>query len=248
MVDAFILGVVQGVAEWLPISSSGHLVVFQHLFGLEGGISFDIFLHLSALVVIFVFFRRDIIRVITGFFSFDRSCYEFKLGLYIIYATVVTGIAGIFLKPYMECLSTIEVMPFAFLITSVLLFSSARKSSGEMDTKKALFIGLMQGLALLPGVSRSGTTISAGKIAGVRDEEAFRFSFLVAVPAIVGAVVYELKDFSPMPASFLLTGFVTSLIFGLCSLYILRKIFLSGRLYFFGFYTIILSVLLFIIQ
>jgi len=246
--DAFVLGVVQGIAEWLPVSSSGHLVVFRHLFGLEGGVSFDIFLHLSALFVIFIFFWKDILKVVRAFFSFDRKSYEFRLALYIIYATVITGLVGIPLKPYLESLASIYVLPFTFLITSVLLFLSARKSDGRLSAGKAVFIGLMQGLALLPGVSRSGATISAGKIAGVKNEEAFRFSFLMAVPAITGAIVYNIKDFKVLPVPFLLAGFVTSLILGLCSMYILKKVFLSGRLYLFGFYTIALSILLFVIR
>ncbi len=248
MRDAFVLGVVQGIAEWLPISSSGHLVIFRHLFGLEGGVSFDIFLHLSALVVIFIFFWKDIIKVGRAFFTFDRKTREFKTALYVIYATVITGIAGILLEPYIERLATIEVMPFTFLITSVFLFYSLRNSSEEMDAKKAIFIGLMQGLALLPGVSRSGVTISAGKIAGVKKEETFRFAFLIAIPAIAGAIVYNIKDFQSLPVPFLLTGFITSLLFGLCSLYVLRKVFLSGRLYLFGFYAMILSILLIAIR
>ncbi len=248
MADAFILGLVQGIAEWLPVSSSGHLVVFQALFGLEGGVSFDIFLHLSSLLVICIFFRKDIARVGRAFFSCDRKNPEFKTALYIIYATAVTGIAGLLLKDRIESFATLETVRFAFLITSALLFLSARESGGEMNAGKALFIGLMQGLALLPGVSRSGATISAGKIAGVKDEETFRFSFLTAVPAIAGAVILEAKNFSGMPASFLLTGFVTSLIFGFCALYLLRKVFLSGRFYIFGFYTLALSILLFAVR
>ncbi len=248
MADAFILGVVQGIAEWLPISSSGHLVVFRELFGLEGSVSFDIFLHLASLVVIFIFFRRDIARVGRAFFSFDRKSYEFRIALYIIYATVVTGVAGILLKPCVESLATLETVRFTFLITSALLFLSARKSGGEINAGKAFFVGLMQALALLPGVSRSGATISAAKIAGVKDEEAFRFSFLLAIPAIAGAVILGIKDFTSLPPQFLLAGFVTSLFFGLCALYILKKVFLSGRLYLFGFYTLALSIFLLLIK
>lgn len=248
LIDAFILGAVQGIAEWLPVSSSGHLAVFHHLFGLEGNVSFDVFLHLSSLFVIFIFFRRDIIKSAWAFFSFDRKNPDFKTAFYIICATAVTVAAGLLLKPHIERFSTLKVLPFAFLLTSLLLFASLRKGSGEMDIKKALFIGLMQGVALLPGVSRSGATISAGKIAGVKSEEAFRFSFLMAIPAIAGAVIYEMKDFTALPASFLLTGFITSFLLGLCSLYVLKRVFLSGRMYLFGFYTLTLSVFLMLIR
>ena len=248
LTDAFVLGLVQGITEWLPVSSSGHLAIFHHLSGLKGGISFDIFLHLSSVFVILVFFRRDIQKVAIAFFSWDRKNQDFTVAVCIIYATAVTAIVGVLLKPYIERLADMKVLPFAFLLTSLLLFMSARNSKGELSTKSALFIGLMQGLALLPGVSRSGSTISAGKIAGVRKEAAFRFSFLIAVPAIAGAIIYEVKDFVLLPASFLLTGFITSFVFGLLALYFLKKIVLSGRFHLFGFYTLALSIFLFIVR
>ncbi|MDD3725962.1 MAG: undecaprenyl-diphosphate phosphatase [Candidatus Ratteibacteria bacterium] len=242
MREAFILGLVQGIAEWLPISSSGHLVVFQHLFGLKGGVSFDIFLHLSSLLVIIIFFRRDIVKVGRALFFFDRKSYEFNIGLYIIYGSIVTGVIGIFLSYYIERFAIMKVMPFTFLITSVLLFLSTRKSSGELDTKKALFIGLMQGLSLLPGVSRSGATISAAKIAGVKNEEAFRFSFLLAIPAILGAVILEVKEFQAIPVSYLLTGLFTSFFVGMISLYLLKNIVVKDKIYLFGFYTLTVAI------
>ncbi|MBN1444578.1 MAG: undecaprenyl-diphosphate phosphatase [Candidatus Omnitrophica bacterium] len=246
LIDAFILGAVQGIAEWLPVSSSGHLAVFHHLFGLEGNISFDVFLHLSSLCVILIFFRRDIFKVAGALFTWNKKNYDFRVAVYIICATAVTVAAGLLLKPHIELFSTLKFLPFAFLLTSLLLFASLRRGSGELDAKKAFFIGLIQGIALLPGVSRSGATISAGKIAGIKNEEVFRFSFLMAIPAIAGAIVYEMKDFSTLPLGFLLTGFITSFVLGLCFLYVLKRVFLSGRMYLFGFYTLALSILLFI--
>jgi len=247
--DAFVLAVVQGIAEWLPVSSSGHLVLFRHLSGLEGGLSYDIFLHFSALFVIFAFFGRDIRNIAKSLTTRDRNSKEYKLAIYICAATLLTGIAGIFLRPYMETLETVKIIPFTFFATSILLFASRiRKGNSEITMKKALFVGIMQGFALLPGISRSGTTISAAKMAGASNEEAFRFSFLMAIPAIAGAILFEIKNLKMIPFALLLTGFLTSLILGLVSLFLLRKILVRNKFYLFGFYTLFLSVLLFLLR
>lgn len=242
--DAFLLGLIQGIAEWLPVSSSGHLTILHYLFGLKGNISFDIFLHLSSLFIIIIFFRKDIKELLKILLHRDFKSYNFKIILYIFYATVITGIAGILLRPYVE-LITIKYLPCTFLFTSLLLFISRRRGEKKVDMKRALFIGLMQGISLLPGVSRSGATISAAKITGIDDGTAFRFSFLLAVPAIFGAVIYEIKEFENIPLSILLTGLFTSFFTGMVSLYFLKKLVLKGRLYLFGFYTLFVSIFLF---
>lgn len=241
--DAFLLGLIQGIAEWLPISSSGHLAIFHHLFGLEGGITFDIFLHISSLLVILIFFRRDVLKLLNVLLKRDLHSDEFRFIVYIICATVITGISGILLKPYLE-LFTLKYLPYTFLFTSILLFLSVRKGKDKINMKSSLFIGFLQGIALLPGVSRSGATISAAKITGIEDEEAFRFSFLLAIPTILGAVIYEIKEIEGIPASFLLTGFLTSFFSGMASLFLLKRAILKGGFYIFGFYTLLISVVL----
>jgi len=248
LIDALILGAVQGIAEWLPVSSSGHLVVFRRLFGLESGVSFDIFLHFSALLVILIFFRKDIISIFKKLPQGGRRSSEFRFLLNVAAATAVTAIFGIFLRPYMASLSTIKTVPFTFLFTSLLLFASRKKgktSHPGITLKKALFIGMMQGIALFPGVSRSGATISAAKMAGAENEEAFRFSFLLAIPAISGAILFEMGKLKMMPFPFLLAGFSASFLLGLASLSFLKKTLIKGRFHLFGFYTLALSLLLF---
>lgn len=244
--DAFVLGVVQGISEWLPVSSSGHLVLFREFFSLEGSVSYDIFLHFSALIVISVFFHRDITKVSRAFFSFRKDTYEFRIGLYIVYATIMTGVVGILLRPHLESLGSLHVVRFTFLAISLLLFASRRTLDRKINLKTALFIGLMQGFALLPGISRSGATISAAKIAGAGNEEAFNFSFLLAMPAIAAAVLFEIGEFRSMPVDFLITGFISSLLLGLVSLYFLKRMMLKGKFYVFGFYTLALSVFIFL--
>ncbi|HNS31665.1 MAG TPA: undecaprenyl-diphosphate phosphatase [bacterium] len=249
LTDALLLAVVQGIAEWLPVSSSGHLVLFRYLFSMESGISYDIFLHLSALFVIIVFFRKDIVQIIKALVRREKKTGEYRLFINIINATLITGISGIFLRPHMEALSRIEIIPFTFLFTSLLLFASAiRNGKGKINTKSALFIGIMQSFALLPGISRSGATISAAKLAGADSEEAFRFSFLAAVPAIAGAILLEIKKLEMMPPALLLTGFAISLALGLVSLFFLQKILVRKKFHLFGLYTLALSFLLFLFR
>ncbi len=244
--DAFILAVVQGITEWLPISSSGHLILFHYLFGLKGDMSFDIFLHFSALFVIPVFFKEDIRSITKALIDSGKKSSEYHFVIYILCATCITAVIGIFLRPYMDCLATIKILPYTFLVTSLILFASGmKKGSEEITMKKALFIGLMQGFALLPGISRSGTTIAAAKMAGVKNQEAFRFSFLLAIPSILGAILLDIKDLRFLPLPILGIGFFTSLFLGLVSLLFLRRIFLRDKFHLFGFYTFVLSILLF---
>ncbi len=248
ILDALILGIVQGVSEWLPISSSGHLVVFRELFGLEGSVSYDIFLHFSAIFVIIVFFNRELSAVVRALFSFKRDSYEFRLAVYILYATVVTCVVGLLLSPHISGLASLKVVRFTFLVTSLLLFLSRRGGSGRITLKTAIFTGLFQAMALFPGISRSGATISAARIAGAGREDAFRFSFLMALPAMAGAVILEIGEFRAMAPGILVTGFFTSLLLGLASLYLLRRILIRGRFHLFGYYTLALSLLLFIVD
>ncbi len=247
LTDVIILSIVQGISEWLPISSSGHLVLFRHLISIKEDISFDIFLHFSALFVILVFFWKDIQKIFKGLKN-NRKSQESRLLLYIILATIPTGILGLFLRKYMDSLATVKTISFTFLITSLLLFASTIRSKNRRITiGKALFIGVMQGFALLPGISRSGATISAGKMAGLSNEESFRFSFLLAVPAITGAIVLEAKKITSLPISFLIIGFFTSFLLGLLSLFFLRKILVKDKFYLFGVYTLFLSIILFLL-
>ncbi|MCX8082399.1 MAG: undecaprenyl-diphosphate phosphatase [bacterium] len=245
--DAFFLGLIQGIAEWLPISSSGHLAIFHNIYGLKGNISFDIFLHISSLFVIIIFFQKDIRELLNVILKRDFDSYNFKLILYISYATVITGIIGFLLRQYIEGI-TKEYLPYTYLFTSFLLFLSARKRvQQKIDIKRALFIGFMQSVALLPGISRSGATISAAKITGVEEGEAFRFSFLLAIPAILGAVVLEIKEFERIPLQILIAGFFTSFFVGFVSLWFLKRIVSKDKIYMFGFYTLVVAIVLFIL-
>lgn len=208
---AAILGFVQGLAEFLPISSSGHLAVFQNLFGMEQvDTLFDVLLHLATLVSICIVFRHDIadmIREIFGFFSDMRHPKPDegepkparRLVLMIIIATLPLIIV-LPVKSYIDSLSnSTYFIGFAFLITGGILYLSDRMMNGKKTEKNmtigdAVKIGVVQAIATLPGISRSGSTITAGMAVGLNRSFAVKFSFLMSLPAVLGATLIELID------------------------------------------------------
>lgn len=196
--DAVLLGVVQGVAEFLPISSSGHLVIVGALLRESRGQEFDpqsnlqlnVAVHLGTLFSILVVYRRDLLAVLRNM----------RLCLFIVLATLPVVVVGLSLKNAIEShLFTPLVAGVCLFVTAGLLAWAERSPVGEsttdtMTAKQAGIIGLFQALAILPGVSRSGSTISAGLLAGMKPDDAARFSFFIAIPAIAGAVVLKAKD------------------------------------------------------
>ncbi|MFO7885460.1 MAG: undecaprenyl-diphosphate phosphatase [Desulfobacteraceae bacterium] len=212
--QGLVLGVLQGLTEFLPVSSSGHLVLGRNCFGItESVLSFDISLHVGTMAAVGFVFFRDIKAMIFSLFSLfkcicsggDCRCLvknnnDIRLAALIIIASVPTAVIGFLLKPYVETsLSSLYMVGVMLILTGTFLWLT-RKIKGntiKINTfgfKKALFIGLCQGLAVLPGVSRSGATIAGGLFAGIERETAARFSFLLSMPAIIGAELLSLKD------------------------------------------------------
>lgn len=273
ILSAIILGAVQGISEFLPISSSGHLVLVPALLGIETGLAFDTILHIGTLVAIFTFFWKDIINMIKGFILsiidltegvdiFKRELHrvpEKRFAWLIIVGTIPTGIMGILLKDAIETIfrGTLFVGIF-LLVTAAVLYYSERHSSGQitqkdMSFKQALIVGICQGLAVFPGISRSGSTIASGLCLGLNREYAARYSFLLSIPAVIGAGLIQIKDIATLDASVsvLLAGFISSVIFGYLSIKLLMKMIKGWSLDIFAYYctiigiiTIILSVVL----
>jgi undecaprenyl-diphosphatase len=194
LVQAFVLGVVQGMAEFLPVSSSGHLVLVPAAFGWsEPSIGFDVMLHLATLVAVVGYFRRDLVLLIRAFFS-RRSdlAAERKLAWLIIAATIPTGIIGLAFDDFFTSLfSNVTAVGVFLLLTAAILALSemlSRKALHDpsgMKWSHAIAIGLAQGMAIAPGISRSGATMAAGLGVGLDREQAARFSFLLSVPIIL---------------------------------------------------------------
>ena len=266
--EAILLGIIQGLTEFLPVSSSGHLVLFQHLFGLkEAELFFDVCVHLGTLVAVVIVFRQEIIKIISALLqlaSSDRqkekflqkvdSNPELKMALFIVIGSIPTAVLGLFFASIADRLFSSTLITGLMLVVTGLLLWVARKAksqagaanSGHLTKGKAFIIGIVQGLAIIPGISRSGSTISAGLLLGINRETAARYSFLLSIPAIVGAGLLSIKDGvsqSDPVISMSLLGAVTAAMVGYGALKSLLHLVKKGRLYVFAPYCWLVGIL-----
>jgi len=257
--ESVLLGIIQGATEFLPVSSSGHLVLIPALLRLPlPNLAFTMGLHAGTLLSLLAYFYREIIGLVKGVFSVfkrEKSAEEeFYLRLFglIIIAVIPAGIAGVLLSDRVDLLfsnpRTVSYLFFitaAFLILSSILSDKSKKTFKNINALDAVIVGIFQILALPPGISRSGTTITGGIVSGLDRESASKFSFLVAIPVIFGATVLEAGkgNFAGFTITDLLAGFVVSFIIGLISLWIFFPLVKKTKFYVFAIYCIILGVI-----
>ncbi len=243
-------GLLQGITEFLPVSSSGHLTIFQHLFGgLESGLTFDLVLHLSTVLATLLYFRKDILRILAEFFSgFSAPRSERADGWYfgwaVIFGSVPTAVLGLLFKPLvLKASASTLFVGSALILTGVLLFLTSLIPPGKRKicVSLGLIIGAAQGIAVFPGISRSGMTLAVGLLCGLSAAEAFRFSFLLSLPAIVGAAALELRHLEAaaalLPAGWL-AGAGTAFLSGLAALCLLHRVVIRGRWRVFAVYCV----------
>jgi len=255
VIQGFILGIVQGLAEYLPISSSGHLVLFQRLFGLEEGVvTFDIALHVATLLPVFIIMRKDILEILKKPFG--------KLPLLIIAGTIPTVIIAIVFGDMFESLfESGRSLGLEFILTGlVLLYAesvrSRNKGLEEMTFTDAGVVGVAQGVAILPAVSRSGFTIAGALMRGINREFALRFSFLMSIPAILGAAAKDAIDIVKGDAGLgagiellpFLAGFVSAAVSGYIAIRFMLKIFSKASFKAFAYYVFTRGALVLIDQ
>ena len=253
--EALVLGVVQGATEYLPVSSSGHLVIFQHLFGLEEpALLFDIVLHVATLLVVLWYYRRDIVdlvgqslaavRVLLGgstWTNVQKDYPGFRLAWLIVLGTIPTALIGITLQDTFEALfGSLRTVGFMLCVTGFILLltrlgSRGTRRVGQMKAVDALLIGFVQGLAITPGISRSGSTIAIALLLGIEKETAARFSFLLSVPSIIGALILKIGD-TGEGVGLLATslGFLSALVTGYLCLALLVQLVKRGKLAWFA--------------
>ena len=253
LIEVLILAVVQGLTEWLPVSSSGHLVITQTILGLNLPIIFDVMLHVGTLIVVLAVFRKDIVDIIKAVVKRDFETEEGKLALFIVVGSVPLAIIGFTFYDTIESLfSNLLAVGVALVITGcVLFFSEKRAGNKKMGIIDSLLIGLAQGIAIIPGISRSGVTVSTGLLRKIDKATAFRYSFMLSVPAILGATVMESKDIviGNIDAVPLFVGATISMIAGYASLKLLQKIVMNQKFHLFAYYcwTAGIVLILFII-
>ena len=283
VIQGFLLGILQGMGEFLPISSSGHLAVAQNLFGLDDiPLLFDVFLHLATLAAVCLYFWRKIWELLKCFGRWisrspkvkenskdydvvlaQKDLANRKIIIAIILSTVVTGVMGILSSKLIPNLS-IKVTCCGFLVTSLFLILSSviekrnSRLAQNSDDKKnpsvskvqALIIGFMQGIGTLPGISRSGSTIAGALFCGVDRSLAGEFSFIISIPAILGAFILELKDLGEVSSSIgaapVIAGCAAAFATGYISLTFLMKMIKKGKLQYFALYLIPLAIFGFI--
>lgn len=256
IIDSFILSVVQGVAEWLPISSSGHLVLFEKLFDIsEASLSFDVFLHIASLAVIFLFFKKQIIEIIKAPFNPSTSDKKNWWWL-IILSNIFTAAIGYYLYQEIDSFRNINSVSNWFLITAILLLATKfSKGDKSLTWKEAIVLGIVQGFAVIPGLSRSGAVIAIALAMRIKKEEAFSYGFIVAIPAIAGSFLLTAKDMFAMFSSVgpdasigfnwvYLFAFVVTFIVGYLSLKLLNIIMKRDYFYMFFVYTLLMSLII----
>ncbi len=235
------IGFIQGLTEFLPISSSGHIVLFGSMFNLDNLLLISVVAHVGTLFAVIFCYRKQLFTLIRHPFN--------KTNLNLIIATIPTVILVLLFNSFFENSFSTKTLVWGFLISAVLLVIADFKkdSINPVNKRSALYIGLAQGLALLPGISRSGSTLVCGLLVGVEKNQALDFSFLMSIPIIVASAIYEsIKLFSAQITINWLGIFVvliTSFMFGILSIKIMLKLVKKNKLYFFSIYLIVLSLI-----
>ena len=248
LVQSLLLGLLQGVTEFLPVSSSGHLAIVQHLLPgfSQPGVFFDVLLHVATMFAVVLYFRHDLLALARSPLRRDQADREhFRLLLLLLLASLPTAVIGLAGKDFFEGLFTnIPVVALMLLVTGSLLFIAARyqrpgRLQNELRVSDALWVGTVQGLAIIPGISRSGSTIATLLLKGVDGETAARFSFLLALPAVFGAALLSLRDLQGVPAGQLpiyCAGAGAAFAAGLASIHLLLGVIRRRRLMIFAIY------------
>lgn len=241
MIGYILLGIIQGITEFLPVSSSGHLVIMQKVLGISGQeITLSVVLHLGTICALIIFFFKDILGALRNL----------RFLFFIIIVTIITGIVGILGKDFFESLfSSAKLVAIALILTGTVLILTKKFMHAKrdiLDIQDAIILGLAQAIAIVPGISRSGITISALLFRKIDRETSFKFSFLASIPAILGASLLEAQkiDFA-LKTDFknFILGFIFSLLSGLFSLWILKLVLRKAKFHYFGYYCIFIAII-----
>ena len=254
MFQAFILGAVQGLCEFLPVSSSGHLALLQYFFGFETGeemTAFNLILHFATVISLIIYFRREVFNVLYEWFSgwfqkSDERLPGWSYGWAILIASFFTALIGLPMRKTVDLISASPMYVGCGLIFTAMVIASvpviSHKHKKNSLLKIAIVVGIAQGIAVLPGVSRSGMTIAASLLMGMGLTGAFKFSFMISIPAILAANLIEfLKFYKSGEADGYLIACVAAFVLGLIALGIMRRLVLTEKWPYFGIYCFIVG-------
>lgn len=258
ILKAILLGIIQGATEFLPVSSSGHLVLGSKLLDFkEQGVIFDVFLHLGTLLAVVLVFRKDLLAMIKAPFQMVRNSHDpevrahFLWAVYVVIGTVPVAIIGLLINDYVDRIFTSELIVYSMLaVTGVLMTCTTylKERGPALNVPKSFVIGIAQSMAIMPGLSRSGSTIFAGMAMGIQRETAARFAFILSVPAILGAVILKFGEMIQSQNSVdgiivIGVGTLMSAVTGYFSIILLLDIVKRNRLQWFGYYCLTISLI-----
>lgn len=259
---AILLGIIQGLTEWLPISSSGHLALAQHVMGGKPPVLFDITVHMGSVIVLIIYFWKDIKQVLGSLVSKDKKSKKVKAGRrtawYIVLALIPTGIIGLIIDKFVEELvfTSLPILGTCFIMTGVILimtlWARPRKDIFKTGNEDAILMGVAQGLAVLPALSRSGSTIGIGLLRGLKNETAGKLSFLMAIPAVLGAMLLSVKDFfeagSEVNVAAFAIGTLASMVVSYITLALLMRILKGKGFHNFAYYCFTIGAIVLVLS
>jgi undecaprenyl-diphosphatase len=257
--EAIVLGVVQGLTEFLPVSSSGHIELGKAFFGIEekeAGLLFTVVLHFATALSTIIVFWKDIISIFRGLTKFELND-SWKFTIMVVISMIPATVVGVFFKDWIDDFynGNVLLVSVMLLITGLILFFSdkAKNPEGKMTYGKALMVGVVQAIAIMPGISRSGSTIGSSVLLGIDRDKAARFSFLMVLPLIIGAMVLEFKDYFELSPSMqkealildstVLFGFLAALVSGYFACKWMIAIVKRSQLTYFAIYCWIVAVI-----
>jgi undecaprenyl-diphosphatase len=251
LANTSILGLIQGFTEWLPISSTGHLKIAEHYLGLTTTPLFNLILHLGTLIVVLSYFRKEIKNILTALLHLDFKSEYGKMIPLIAVATIPTAIIGLIYVEFLEnTIQPLLIIGTTFIIGATLVYTSrlGKEATETITYQTALIIGVAQGLAIFPGLSRSGATISTALLLGLKREKAFKFSFLLSIPAILGDTAVEAFKqrgqiaLSGIGTAELLIAMLITIAVGYIAIRIVSKAVKSKKFHYFAIYTWFLGI------
>lgn len=248
--EALLLGVIQGITEWLPVSSSAHLALAQHYLGIAAPVSFGVSLHLATVLAVIAYYRNDLLSLGRGVLA--RNGTDVRYASLVLFSALPTAAVGFAFRDFFESMfASPAAMAVALAVTGVYLIIASRAGGSSLpDARGSLAIGIAQGIAVAPGISRSGATVGTALLLGMKKEDAARFSFLAGIIPILGASLLEgkeavLGEVAPLP---LAAGFIASAVVGYLSIGLLMRVLQESRLQLFGYYCLALALAVFIFR
>ncbi len=251
ILETVCLSLVQGLTEWFPISSTGHLVIVQELFNIKVSVAFDVMLHLGTLIGVILFLRNDLQSILRAVCRLDFSGEEGRMLVYIALGTIPIGLAGFFLESFFESLfQSLFATGVAMLLNGLILYSTRNaKPSRKLSTLDSFLIGVSQAAAITPGISRTGITVSTGLLRGVEEEEAYRFSLLLSIPSIIGGSLVKLQQISFEQEYWMISlGILVTAVVGYLAIGTVRKYVAKRNFHKFSYYCLALGAIIILLS